>query len=109
MIDRATRRVAAAGLDEQIALRLVEPGPLPLDDASVDVVFSNLLLPWVGDPASVAAEVGRVLKVLVESSSDDAPVSLGSRGKLAVHAHVVLLELLELLVCDWLVKGDLVQ
>ncbi len=35
---------------------------LPLADASVDVVFSNLLLPWIDDPATVATEVGRVLK-----------------------------------------------
>lgn len=35
---------------------------LPFDDHSVDVVFSNLMLPWVDDPAPVAAEVSRVLR-----------------------------------------------
>lgn len=35
---------------------------LPLEDRSVDVVFSNLLLPWVADPGDVATEVARVLK-----------------------------------------------
>lgn len=35
---------------------------LPFADASVDVVFSNLMLPWVGKPAGVFAEVARVLK-----------------------------------------------
>ncbi|MDJ0938127.1 MAG: methyltransferase domain-containing protein [Woeseiaceae bacterium] len=34
---------------------------LPLADASVDVVFSNLLLPWIDDPAPLTAEVSRVL------------------------------------------------
>ncbi|MEO1201807.1 MAG: methyltransferase domain-containing protein [Pseudomonadota bacterium] len=35
---------------------------LPFGDASVDVVFSNLMLPWIDDPAAIAAEVGRVLR-----------------------------------------------
>ena len=35
---------------------------LPIADAAVDVVFSNLLLPWVGDPAPVASEAARVLR-----------------------------------------------
>lgn len=35
---------------------------LPLADRSVDVVFSNLLLPWISDPASLAGEVARVLR-----------------------------------------------
>ncbi len=35
---------------------------LPLADGSIDVVFSNLLLPWIADPAGVSAEVGRVLR-----------------------------------------------
>ena len=35
---------------------------LPFADSSVDVVFCNLMLPWVDDPAAVFAEVARVLK-----------------------------------------------
>jgi malonyl-CoA O-methyltransferase len=35
---------------------------LPFPDHSVDVVFSNLLLPWIDDPAQVFAEVARVLR-----------------------------------------------
>jgi malonyl-CoA O-methyltransferase len=35
---------------------------LPFADHSVDVVFSNLLLPWVADHAAVFAEVARVLR-----------------------------------------------
>lgn len=35
---------------------------LPLDDQSVDVVFSNLLLPWVSDLGDIAAEIARVLR-----------------------------------------------
>ena len=35
---------------------------LPFADQSIDVVFANLLLPWVNDPAAVLAEVSRVLR-----------------------------------------------
>ena len=35
---------------------------LPFVDQSFDVVFANLLLPWVNDPAAVLAEVSRVLR-----------------------------------------------
>lgn len=35
---------------------------LPFPDAGVDVVFSNLMLPWIDDPAAVFAEVERVLR-----------------------------------------------
>lgn len=35
---------------------------LPFADASVDVVFSNLLLPWLDRPDSVFAEIARVLR-----------------------------------------------
>ncbi len=35
---------------------------LPFADQSIDVVFSNLLLPWVDDPARVFADVARVLR-----------------------------------------------
>lgn len=35
---------------------------LPFSDHSIDVVFSNLLLPWIDDPARVFAEIARVLR-----------------------------------------------
>ena len=35
---------------------------LPLQNECIDVVFSNMLLPWVVDPTPVFAEVARVLK-----------------------------------------------
>ncbi len=35
---------------------------LPFPNESVDVIFSNLLLPWVDDPAPVFSEVARVLR-----------------------------------------------
>ncbi len=35
---------------------------LPFADQSVDVVYANLLLPWIRDPAALFAEVNRVLR-----------------------------------------------
>ena len=35
---------------------------LPFASQSIDVVFSNLLLPWITDPAALFAEVNRVLR-----------------------------------------------
>jgi len=35
---------------------------LPLAGQSVDLVFANLLLPWVGDPETLFGEVSRVLR-----------------------------------------------
>lgn len=39
-----------------------DAGKLPLADHSVDMVFANLLLPWVDDRTTVLAEVARVLR-----------------------------------------------
>lgn len=35
---------------------------LPFADASVDVVFANLLLPWINDPGAAFTEIARVLR-----------------------------------------------
>lgn len=39
--EHATRRLDAAGCTDAIDIRLVEPGPLPLDHETFDVVFSK--------------------------------------------------------------------
>jgi len=35
---------------------------LPFADASIDVIFSNLLLPWISEPAAAFSEINRVLR-----------------------------------------------
>lgn len=35
---------------------------LPFAEQSIDVVFSNLLLPWINEPAAIGREVARVLR-----------------------------------------------
>ena len=62
LIDRARKRVSAAELDDRIDLRLVEPGHLPLDDASVDVVFSKDVWIHIPDKQALLADVHRVLR-----------------------------------------------
>ena len=61
-LNRARQAVAAASLDDRITFRLVEPGPLPLDDMSVDVVFSKDALVEVQDKDLLLAEIIRVLR-----------------------------------------------
>jgi phosphoethanolamine N-methyltransferase len=41
LIDRARDRVARAGLSDQVEARLCQPGPLPFESASIDVVFGS--------------------------------------------------------------------
>jgi malonyl-CoA O-methyltransferase len=58
MLAQAARRDGAARFE----LQLADAESIPLPDASVDLVFSNLLLPWCEDIDAVFAEVARVLK-----------------------------------------------
>jgi ubiquinone/menaquinone biosynthesis C-methylase UbiE len=60
--ERARERVAANGLDDHIEIRLVEPGPLPFGDASVDAVFSKDSIVHIPDKEALAADVFRVLR-----------------------------------------------
>lgn len=57
---RLRQRAAAAGIVAEC--RLASAQDLGLDDASVDVVLSTLVLCSVPDPAAVLAEVRRVLR-----------------------------------------------
>lgn len=62
LLDRARKRAAAAGLADRLEFRLIEPGPLPLEDASVDVVFSKDAWIHIPDKQALLAEVFRVLR-----------------------------------------------
>ena len=56
------QRVEAAGLGDRIEIRQVEPGPFPLDDASLDIVFSKDSIIHVPDKEWLAREAFRVLR-----------------------------------------------
>lgn len=58
----ARRRVEAAGLGERVEIRQVAPGPFPLADGSVDIVFSKDSIVHIPDKAFLAREAFRVLR-----------------------------------------------
>lgn len=62
LIDRAVRNASAAGLEEKTEFRLVEPGPLPFDPASFDVVFSKDAIVHIEDKLGIYREIHRVLR-----------------------------------------------
>ncbi len=62
LLDKARARVEALELGARIDCRLVEPGPLPFDDESFDVVFSKDSLIHVDDKSMIYAEMYRVLR-----------------------------------------------
>ena len=62
LIEGGRERVAKAGLTDQVELRLVTPGLLPLAEASVEVVFGKDSWIHIEDKRSFFAEVYRVLK-----------------------------------------------
>lgn len=62
LLDRARERAASSGLSDRIEFRLIEPGPLPLDDESVDVVFSKDAWIHVSDKQALLSDVYRVLR-----------------------------------------------
>ncbi len=77
---RARRLVAEAGLEESIDIRLVEPGPVPLADASQDIVFSKDAIVHIPDKEALARDAFRLLRsggLFVASdwliAHDDAP------------------------------------
>lgn len=57
-----TRARAARGWFTKASYVRADAAALPFPDHAVDVVFSNLLLPWIADPAEVVTEVARVLR-----------------------------------------------
>ena len=60
--DHARRRVERAGVADRVDIRLVEPGPLPFDDGSFDVVFSKDSIVHIADKETMCRDVFRVLR-----------------------------------------------
>ena len=61
LIEHSRERAMAAGLEERVRFQLVDPGPLPFDDGSHDLVFSKDAIVHIPDKAACYAEVLRVL------------------------------------------------
>ena len=62
LLDRARTYAAEAGVDNQVEFRLIEPGPLLIDDARIDVVYGCGVFIHMEDKLSMFREVLRVLR-----------------------------------------------
>jgi len=58
----ARKRVEAAGLTDRIEIIEVAPGPFPMPDASIDIVFSKDSIIHIPDKEWLASEAFRVLR-----------------------------------------------
>ncbi len=61
MIDRCKARATSVGLSDRLSFRKVEPGPLPLESDSFDIVFSKEAIIHVADKQALFSEVFRIL------------------------------------------------
>ena len=61
-VDLAAERAVTAGLGDRITYRVIDPGPLPFDDASFDLVFSKDAIIHVHEKDALYAEAFRVLR-----------------------------------------------
>ncbi|MGH6891727.1 MAG: class I SAM-dependent methyltransferase [Dongiaceae bacterium] len=62
LIERARRLARETGVDDQIDFQLVEPGPLPFEAGTFDVVFSKDSMIHIPDKKAIYQEIFRVLK-----------------------------------------------
>ena len=81
LVERARRVVADAGLAEAVDIQLVEPGPLPFDDASFDIVFSKDSIIHIPDKPVFYRDVLRVLRPGGEFVGSDWLTGRADRGR----------------------------
>jgi SAM-dependent methyltransferase len=62
LLSAMTQRIERAGLGRQVTTRCVQPGPLPLPEASFDVVFSKDAIVQIPDKPAIFADAYRVLR-----------------------------------------------
>jgi len=61
LVDLATERAVAAGFGDRISYQVIEPGTLPFESATFDVVFSKDAIIHVQDKEALYRELFRVL------------------------------------------------
>ncbi len=61
-LKKAAQTVLRRGLQDRVLLRRVEPGPLPFDDESFDVVFSKDAIIHIHDKDALFREIYRILR-----------------------------------------------
>jgi cyclopropane fatty-acyl-phospholipid synthase-like methyltransferase len=62
LVELSRQLAEEAGLSSQVEYRCVEPGPLPVDDASFDVLYSSGVILHFEDRLALFRDVLRVLK-----------------------------------------------
>ena len=62
LVERANADARKAALDERCSFRVVEPGPLPFDDETFDIVISAGAITQTDDKPALLAEAYRVLR-----------------------------------------------
>ena len=62
VVAHARAKVERAGLQDRIEIRRVDPGPMPLPGASVDIVFSKDSIVHIADKEALATDAFRALK-----------------------------------------------
>jgi phosphoethanolamine N-methyltransferase len=62
VLEKAAQIVLRRGLQDRVVLKRVEPGPLPFDDESFDVVFSKDAIAHIHDKGALFREIYRVLR-----------------------------------------------
>jgi len=63
LIERARRLAHEAGVEDRIDFRLVEPGPLPFEAGTFDIVFTKDSFIHIQDKKALYLEILRVLKL----------------------------------------------
>ncbi len=62
VLEKAAQIVLRRGLQDRVILKRVEPGPLPFDDESFDVVFSKDAIIHIHDKGALFRDIFRVLR-----------------------------------------------
>ena len=62
LIERAVNRARQEGLSGSLEFRLVDPGPLPFEEASFDVAFSKDAIIQIPDKPALFADVFRLIR-----------------------------------------------
>ena len=62
LIEACEKLAARSGVSDAVRFRRVEPGPLPVEDASLDMVFSKDSIIHIADKHALARDIFRCLK-----------------------------------------------
>ena len=62
-VDLSSKLAASKGVARKVSFQLVEPGPLPFDEAAFDVVFSDGVIVQIPDKRALFEQIYRVLRV----------------------------------------------